>query len=254
MSVCKCENNEVSSKEGPIMRENDPFGDLIRSIEENLQRDGGWVPPEQQEPRRVPQGRPSRAWMWLLIPVALFFLFNVSLGFLTDSAWYRSLGYEAVYFTRLAASTGLFLAGTLFAWLFITLNILLARRLEPFGLSGTPPEQIAAAFGVRVPTVLIAVAAIFAFFMGVSIAGDWQQFLLYYNQVAFGVVDPIFDQDVSFFVFALPVWEMVRGWLLALLIATIAAVAITPVSAGAAGMCAAAFDCTWPSLAPCFCC
>src|SRR5512134_1196816 len=109
------------------MRENDPFGDLIRSIEENLQRDGGWVPPEQKEPRRVPQGRPSRTWLWLLIPVAFFFAFNVGLGFLTDSAWYRSLGYESVYFTRLTASFGLFVAGVLFAWLFITLNILLAR-------------------------------------------------------------------------------------------------------------------------------
>lgn len=209
------------------MRENDPFGDLIRSIEENLQRDGGWVPPEQQEPRRVPQGRPSRAWLWLLIPVALFFFFNVGLGFLSDSAWYRSLGYESVYFTRIGASLGLFVAGFLIAWLFITLNILLARRLEPFGIVGTPPEQVAAAFGVRIPTILIAAAGIFAFFMGLGVAGDWQQLLLYFNQVSFGVTDPIFGRDVSFFVFTLPVWELLRGWLFLLLLATIAAVALT---------------------------
>jgi len=209
------------------MRENDPFGDLIRSIEENLQRDGGWVPPEQQEPRRVPQGRPSRAWLWLLIPVALFFFFNVGLGFLSDSAWYRSLGYESVYYTRIGASLGLFVAGFLTAWLFITLNILLARRLEPFGIVGTPPEQVAAAFGMRIPTVLIAAAGVFAFFMGLGVAGDWQQLLLYFNQVSFGITDPIFGRDVSFFVFTLPVWELLRGWLFLLLLATIAAVAIT---------------------------
>ena len=209
------------------MRENDPFGDLIRSIEENLQRDGGWVPPEQQEPRRVPQGRPSRGWLWLLIPIALFFLFNVGLGFLTDSAWYRSLGYQSVYYTRIGASFGLFAAGFLIAWLFITLNILLARRLEPFGLVGTPPEQVATAFGVRIPTVLIVAAGIFAFFMGLGLAGDWQQLLLYFNQVPFGVTDPIFGRDVSFFVFTLDVWELLRGWLFLLLLATTAAVAIT---------------------------
>ena len=209
------------------MRENDPFGDLIRSIEENLQRDGGWVPPEQQEPRRVPQGRPSRAWLWLLIPIALFYAFSVGLGFLSDSAWYRSLGYQSVYYTRIGASLGLFVAGFLIAWLFITLNILLARRLEPFGLVGTPPEQVAAAFGVRIPMVLIAAAGVFAFFMGLGIAGDWQQVLLYFNQVAFGVTDPIFGRDVSFFVFTLDIWELLRGWLFLLLLATLAAVAIT---------------------------
>jgi uncharacterized protein len=209
------------------MRENDPFGDLIRSIEENLQRDGGWVPPEQQEPRRVPQGRPSRAWLWLLIPIALFYAFSIGLGFLSDSAWYRSLGYESVYFTRIGAALGLFVAGFLSAWLFITLNILLARRLEPFGLVGTPPEQVAAAFGLRLPMVLIAAAGVLAFFMGLGIAGDWQQVLLYFNQVPFGVTDPIFGRDVSFFVFTLDVWELLRGWLFLLLLATLAAVAVT---------------------------
>jgi uncharacterized membrane protein (UPF0182 family) len=209
------------------MRNNDPFSDLIRSIEENLQRDGGWVPPEQpQEPRRVPQGRPLRVW-WLLIPILLFVLWNVGMGFLTDSAWYDSLGYRSVFLTRLSASAGLFVGGFLFAWLFITLNILLARRLEPFGLINTPPEQIASAFGVRVPAVLIAAAAVFALLMGLSVAGDWQQLLLYWNQVAFDRVDPLFGFDVSFFVFTLPIWEMLRGWLLWLLAATIAAVAVT---------------------------
>ena len=146
--------------------------------------------------------------------------FNVGLGFLSDSAWYRSLGYQSVYYTRIGASFGLFVAGFLIAWLFITLNILLARRLEPFGLVGTPPEQVAAAFGVRIPTVLIAAAGVFAFFMGLGIAGDWQQVLLYFNQVPFGVTDPIFGKDVSFFVFTLDVWELLRGWLFLLLLAT----------------------------------
>ncbi len=208
------------------MRNNDPFSDLIRSIEENLQRDGGWVPPEQQEPRPIPQGKPSRAW-WLLLPVVLFFLFNVGLGFLTDSAWYDSLGYQSVYFTRLTASAGLFFTGFLLAWLFIALNILLARRLDPYGLTGTPPEQIAAAFGVRVPTILVAAAGVFAFLMGLGIAGDWQQLLLYFNQSPFNIADPIFGQDVSFFVFTLPLWELLRGWLFSLLLATLAAVAVT---------------------------
>ena len=148
------------------MRNNDPFSDLIRSIEENLQRDGGWVPPEQpQEPRRVPQGSPGRSW-WLLVPVLLFILFNIGLGFLTDSAWYGSLGYQSVFWTRLGATAWMFGAGFLVTWAFITLNILLARRIEPYGLVNTPPEQIAAAFAVRVPPVLIA------------LAGDWTQILL----------------------------------------------------------------------------
>ncbi len=34
------------------MRKNDdPFSDLLNSLEENLQREGGWVPPENPPPQ-----------------------------------------------------------------------------------------------------------------------------------------------------------------------------------------------------------
>lgn len=210
------------------MRNNDPFSDLIRSIEENLQRDGGWIPPEQpQEPRRVPQGRPPVRIWWVLVPVVVLILFNVSLRFFTDSAWYDSLGYRSIFITRLTASAGLFVAGTLLTWLFITINILLARRLEPYGLINTPPEQIATAFGLKVPAVLVAAAGIFAVLIGLGIAADWQQLLLYWNQVAFGRTDPLFRFDISFFVFTLPIWELLRGWLMWLLVAALVAVVVT---------------------------
>ena len=74
-----------------VMRNNDPFSDLIRSIEENLERNGGWVPPEQEEPRPIPQGRPGRLW-WIAIPILLLLLFNFLLGFATDWAWFSSVG------------------------------------------------------------------------------------------------------------------------------------------------------------------
>lgn len=210
------------------MANNDPFSDLIRSIEENLERNGGWRPPEEpQEPRRVPQGRPNRRLWWLLVPLALLILYNVGVGFLTDSAWYRSLGYSSVYFTRLGAATLLFVAGALITWLVIAANIWLARRLEPFGLVGTPVEQIAAAFNVPVVPALLVLAALYALLTASGLAGEWQELLLYFNQAPFAVNDPVFGLDVSFFVFTLPAWEMLRGWLLVMLVGAIIAVVFT---------------------------
>lgn len=208
------------------MRNYDPFSDLIRSIEENLERDGGWNGPDE-EPRPLQAPRPRRFWWILLALFLLFVLYNVGVGFLADLVWYGSLGYDSVLWTRVLASFGLFLASTLLTWLFIAVNVMIARRLEPYGLVGTPPEQIATAFGVRVPLVILVVAAAFAVFVGLSYASDWQQLLLYMNQVPFNQVDPIFGQDVSFYMFTLPIWELLRGWLFTVGLMSILAVAVT---------------------------
>ena len=209
------------------MRNYDPFSDLIRSIEENLQRDGGINEPGD-EPRQVNAPRPPRRLLWILFVLfVLFVLYNVGLGFVSDLVWFGSLGYEAMLWTRVAASFGLFVTVTLLTWLFIAVNVLIARRLDPFGLVDTPPEQIAAAFGVRVPVVILAAAAVFALFTGISYAADWQQLLLFFNQTPFPQTDPIFGQNISFYMFTLPIWELLRGWLFTLLLVSILAVVVT---------------------------
>jgi uncharacterized membrane protein (UPF0182 family) len=151
----------------------------------------------------------------------------VVIGFAADLAWFGSLGYDAVLWTRVIASFGLFAGVTLLTWLFIAVNVLIARRLDPYGLVNTPPEQIAAAFGVRVPVVILVAAAAFAVFTGLSYASDWQQLLLYLNQTPFGETDPLFGEDVAFYMFTLPIWELLRGWLFTVSMVSIAAVAVT---------------------------
>ena len=48
---------------------------------------------------------------------------------------------------------------------------------------------------------------------GVFASAEWELFLRFWNAVAFGESDPFFNQDVSFYVFSLPLYEFVRGWL-----------------------------------------
>lgn len=49
----------------------------------------------------------------------------------TDVIWYSSVGYDDVFWTRLASQAGLFVAGLLGALLILFLNFWLARRLTP---------------------------------------------------------------------------------------------------------------------------
>jgi hypothetical protein len=213
-----------------FMRKDDPFAELIRSLEESLDREGEPQPPSRPPRRPSPppagsEGNPRRL-LWILLPLLLLLLFNRIIRFYADWFWYDSLELSSVYLTRIWSSFGLFAVGALVAWLFYAANILLARRLEPHGLDDTPIDQIAWALGVRITSVVLWGGAIFALLMGVIASNQWEGVLLYLNQHDFGLMVPIFQRDVSFFLFSLPVWSQVRTWLLLVGIVTLVATAL----------------------------
>jgi uncharacterized membrane protein (UPF0182 family) len=173
----------------------------------------------------MPQGS-LRPFIWIIIPLLLISFFNRGLGFYTDWLWYQSLELESVFITRITATIGLFAAGAVIFWIFLAANVLLARRLEPKGLDDTPVSQVADALGVRITPVILLVGAVFAFFMGSGLSGAWEEVLLFLNQTQFGITDPLFNNDVSFYVFSLPIWQLARNWLMTTLVLTLIATAL----------------------------
>ncbi|MFZ1753908.1 MAG: UPF0182 family protein [Caldilineaceae bacterium] len=221
------------------MAERDPFRELLEkfneddwtTIEEEL-LDGGNGNDIPRRPtggggggNNSPQGNPRLLW-WMVIPFILISLFNGVLGFFTDLAWYNSLTLSSVYWTRITASVGLFLAGGAIFLLFFVANVLIARRLEPRGLDGSPLDQIAQTVGVRITPAVLLVGVVLAFFMGSGASAYWEDLLLYLNQTPFHLADPIFAKDVGFYIFTLPIWQIARNWMLTSLIMTLIASAL----------------------------
>lgn len=197
------------------MRNNDdPFADLLRSLEENLQKGGGLGGPPEEGPRaRPPAGNPRRFILPVLL-LLLFFLFTRSLGFITDWIWFDSVGYASVFFTGYWAWAVLFLAGALIFWLFFLGNVIISRRLDLQGLRDSPVEELAEGFGLRISSFFLVISILLALFMGLTVAGNWKEMLLYLNQTGFNLPDMLFQRDVSFYMFTLPIWEIVRGWMI----------------------------------------
>ena len=64
----------------------------------------------------------------------------------------------------------------------------------------------------------LVVSLLIAVVTGASIMMEWPTFALYWyaTRATGGAVDPIFGKQISFYLFALPAWQFITGWLLTL--------------------------------------
>ena len=154
-------------------------------------------------------------WKWLLVVAAvvvLFVLLSLLRGFYTDWLWFGELGFRGVYIKVLVTRVVLFLVwGGIFGVL-AGVSLYFAYRLSA-GAEESPLPQATADFLRRlISWGTIAGAAVLSVVFGAFAAAEWEVFLRFWNAVAFGETDPVFNRDVSFYVFSLPLYEFVRGW------------------------------------------
>ncbi|MEJ7696372.1 MAG: UPF0182 family protein [Candidatus Limnocylindrales bacterium] len=91
-------------------------------------------PPDVARPRPRPrprQGRRIGLWVIAAALLFLFVLFTSGLNLWTDALWYRSVGFDSVFWTRLGAQSALFLGAGVLALAVLLGNLALANRLAP---------------------------------------------------------------------------------------------------------------------------
>jgi uncharacterized membrane protein (UPF0182 family) len=103
-------------------------------------------PPRESSPPRRPRdirdkrrggGRRRRVSWWIasIALLVLFVLFSFGLDLWTDALWYRSVGFDAVFWTRIGAQAALFAAALFGSLAILLLNLWLAGRMMP------PPDE-----------------------------------------------------------------------------------------------------------------
>ncbi len=137
----------------------------------------------------------------------------------TDYQWFDSIGFLSVWRTRILTSVALGAGGAAFVFLFVWVNLVLADRISPrlALLSGGQDEEIVERFQdwvePRLRLVRLGISAALALLIGVGVAAFRDDVLLYMHSTLFQVADPQFGNDVSFYMFRLPLWANLTSWL-----------------------------------------
>jgi uncharacterized protein len=157
--------------------------------------------------------------------------------FFVDLLWFDMLGFSAVFTTAWLTAVIVFVSATVLSSTLLLINGLIALRTTagPRGPRGFRvvgrntqglPEVIEFSLD-KIPWRLIipAVALLVGLFIGSAQTGNWDTILKWLYAAPFGRSDPLFGHDLGFYVFSLPVYELLRDWAL-LIIFLSAAIAI----------------------------
>ncbi|MFM7046679.1 MAG: UPF0182 family protein [Actinomycetota bacterium] len=158
----------------------------------------------------------------LIAVVAVFVSARSVASFYIDVLWHQSVGRTDVFWGVLFTRLGLATAFTLIFAVVLAVNMWIADRLRPDVVPTTPQERALAGYrqltARRAWTLRVIVALLLGFLIGSPAAVQWQDWTLFRNAASFGVSDPLFNQDVSFYVMRLPFIEFVVDWSFAALI------------------------------------
>ncbi len=189
-------------------------------------------------PARPPAGRPTLTlprWPRLILPViglviALLVFIGIVAGVWTDFLWFRSVQYSSVFGTTYGTRWALFFVAGLFMALVVGANAVLAYRLRPMYRPVATQAQGLEAYRITIDPhrrlLLGVVLGIVGLISGLTASGSWRTWLLFTNQVPFGVKDPQFHQDLSFFIFTYPFIRMVLTYLFAAVLLSLVAAAL----------------------------
>lgn len=151
---------------------------------------------------------------WLITLAVVVIVLSSFSRLLTESWWFSAVGYEGVFWTRIqwqvaigAASFALYalvLGGTYGLAQHIT-------RDRPYPFLSRYPDLYLRQRMARLPSYGVA-AAVLLLGVGAALrsATHWEAVLQFFNPTAFDLTDPIYQRDVAFYVFQLPLLQGVQ--------------------------------------------
>lgn len=164
----------------------------------------------------------------LLLVAAAVLASLLAIDYLVDIWWFDALGYGFYYWQRVLYRYAVFALVSIFFFLLFFLNFWVAARylkrrpVGPDGLDRTRRRKVFQQFQSGSLWFYAPLSLVLAIPIALPLFRQWERFLFYIFGRSMGVSDPYLGQDVSYYLFSLPIYTLIeRRLLLALLVLTL---------------------------------
>jgi uncharacterized membrane protein (UPF0182 family) len=182
-----------------------------------------WPPPHSVRPPRS-----RRRFILILIALAaIVFGGRTALSYYVEVLWFGSLGYGEVFWKTLSLQWGTFAAFAAATFVILYGSFLALKRAHlpdlPSGHTihvGGQPLKLPVEPVLRL--IALGLALVIAAATGAGMMAEWPTLALFWYAPRYAagasgsIVDPIFGKPLNFFLFTLPAWQLIAGWLLTL--------------------------------------
>ncbi|NLY77749.1 MAG: UPF0182 family protein [Tissierellia bacterium] len=137
--------------------------------------------------------------------------FDTIISFVTDYQWFNKLGYRDTFLTKLNTQIriGLISFTLLFVIIYSYLQLIKKKYYIELGLEEKDGKE-------KWINRIFAISSAFIAYYGAFILSGklWFNLLLYINRSPFNIKDPIFNKDLSFYIFTLPFYKEILSLVL----------------------------------------
>jgi uncharacterized membrane protein (UPF0182 family) len=150
-----------------------------------------------------------------ILGVVAFIILPSTVDFLIEWFWFGAIGYRDVYVTSLRAQASLGAYILLFAFLLLYGNLRIATSsiVSPYILIGgrgggtVQPAMVKREHLRR----LVGLGCLgISLMISLAASSEWMRWLQFRHGVPFGIADPILGRDISFYVFRLPMLDLLQ--------------------------------------------
>lgn len=151
----------------------------------------------------------------ILIVIVGLSLSKILVHILTQVWWFDTVGFSAVFWTRLTWQILAWVITFAFYTLFLWRNYQIAMHNTRHNYFRFVEDSEVANYADKIANFLfLGLILLMGFGAAIASTSAWETILKYLHPTSFGDRDPIFQQDISFYVFELPLYEAIRSWLL----------------------------------------
>ncbi len=163
------------------------------------------------------------AYLFLAAVILIFIGGRTAISYWVSLLWFRSLGYSTVFWKTWSLEWGTFAAFAVLTFLILFGAFFALRHSHAADLPETHtiffagrPVELPVAKALRL--IAIIAALLIAVATGLAMESAWPTLALYWYapHTATTVTDPIFGRPLGFYLFTLPAWQLIAGWLLTL--------------------------------------
>src|SRR5215213_5074789 len=160
-----------------------------------------------------------------VIFVTCLTVLDVVLDVAVDWAWFSELGYLEVFWTVFGTRAWLFVtvfaASAIIVWFngwlaFRLTGAPIGRSLELAGVTGPAPRpaSVPDVVRTRLRLFIVGAALIGGGLLATGEMANWDGLLRFLYQLPYGQRDPVFEKDLSFYLFSLPAYVALKNWIM----------------------------------------